>query len=109
MCFAKRLPNTFFSSSKVIKLQQHTDEVFSVSQSQMFVKHYLWFGDEGPSGDGEAVMDSAEILSHDGKTTPLFAACAGRQPLDGKNNCWKLLKHIKRVLKMIFASQTKKN
>lgn len=47
------------------------------------VNSYLWFGDEGPSRDGEAVVNGAEILSHDGQTAPLFAACAGRQPLDG--------------------------
>lgn len=56
---------------------------------------YLWFRDEGTSRDGEAVMDGAEILSHDGKTTPLLAACAGCQPLeDRENNHWKLLTRI---------------
>lgn len=50
------------------------------------VKSYLWFGNEGPSRDGEAVADSAEILSHDRQTAPLSAACAGRQPLDGDDN-----------------------
>lgn len=43
----------------------------------------LWLGDEGSSRDGEAVADRAEILSHDGETAPLSAACAGCQPLHG--------------------------
>lgn len=50
------------------------------------MKSYLWFRDEGPSRDGEAVVDGAEILSHDGQAAPLFAACAGCQPLDEENN-----------------------
>lgn len=45
---------------------------------------YLWFGDKGTSRDGETVAHRAEILGHDGQTTPLFAACAGCQPLEGK-------------------------
>lgn len=45
------------------------------------MKSYLRFRDEGPSGDGEAAVDGAEILSHDGETAPLSAARAGRQPL----------------------------
>lgn len=44
----------------------------------------LWLGDEGSSRDGEAAADRAEILSHDGETTPLSAACAGCQSLDGE-------------------------
>lgn len=42
---------------------------------------HLWLRDEGPSRDGEAVVDCAETLSHDGQTAPLFAASAGCQPL----------------------------
>lgn len=44
----------------------------------------LWLGDEGSSRDGEAAADRAEILSHDGETAPLSAACAGCQSLDGE-------------------------
>lgn len=58
------------------------------------VKSYLWFRDEGPSRDGEAVADCAEILGHNGKTAPLFAARAGRQPLDGEDKYCKLVMHI---------------
>lgn len=43
----------------------------------------LWLGDEGSSRDGEAAADRAEILSHDGETAPLSAACAGCQSLHG--------------------------
>lgn len=72
---------------------------------------YLRFGDEGTSRDGEAVVDRAEILGHDGQTTPLFAACAGCQPLDGKDKKksikmstyvyynWKILTSVKSALK----------
>lgn len=48
-------------------------------------KSYLGFRDEGSSRDGEAVVDCAEVLSHDGETTPLSAARTGRQPLGGEN------------------------
>lgn len=58
------------------------------------VESYLWLRDKGPSRDGEAVADRAEILSHNGKTAPLFAACAGRQPLEGEEYYCKLLMHI---------------
>lgn len=46
------------------------------------MKSYLRFGDEGPPGDGEAAVDCAEVLSHDGETAPLSAARTGRQPLE---------------------------
>lgn len=46
------------------------------------MKSYLRFGDEGPPGDGEAAVDRAEVLSHDGETAPLSAARTGRQPLE---------------------------
>lgn len=42
---------------------------------------HLWFGDEGASRNSEAAVNGAEVLSHDGETTPLSAACAGGQPL----------------------------
>lgn len=45
---------------------------------------YLWFGNKGLPRDDEALVDGAEVLSHDGETAPLSAACAGCQPLDGK-------------------------
>lgn len=41
----------------------------------------LWLGNECSPRDDEALVDGAEILSHDGQTTSLFAAGAGRQPL----------------------------
>lgn len=47
------------------------------------VESYLRFWDESPSWDGEAAVDGAEVLSHDGETTPLSAARTGRQPLRG--------------------------
>lgn len=46
---------------------------------------YLGFRDEGPSRDGEAAVDGAEVLSHDGEATPLSAARTGCQPLGGEN------------------------
>lgn len=60
-------------------------------------KSYLWLRDEGPSGDGEAVVDCAEILGHDGKTAPLFATGAGSQPLDEEDNNCKWVMHIHMV------------
>ena len=42
---------------------------------------YLRFGDEGSPRDGEAVVDGAQVLSHDGQTTPLTAVRAGGQAL----------------------------
>ena len=59
------------------------------------IKSYLWFGDKGPSRDGEAAADSTEVLSHDGQTAPLFGACAGCQPLDGEDRYSILVLHIK--------------
>lgn len=51
-------------------------------KDNIYCSSYLWLWDEGSSRDGEAVVDLAEILSHDGQTTPLSAACACRQPLE---------------------------
>lgn len=47
------------------------------------MESYLRFWDESPSGDVEAAVDRAEVLSHDGEPTPLSAARTGRQPLRG--------------------------
>lgn len=61
--------------------------VVNVSILRMIiVRSYLWLRDESSSGDGEAVVDRTEILSHDGKTAPLFGACAGRQSLGVEKN-----------------------
>lgn len=49
------------------------------------MESYLRFWDESPSGDVEAAVDGAEVLSHDGEPTPLSAARTGRQPLRGAN------------------------
>lgn len=38
---------------------------------------YLGFRDKGSARDSEAAVHCAEILTHDGQTTSLFAACAG--------------------------------
>lgn len=48
------------------------------------MKSYLRLRDKGPPRDGEAAVDRAEVLSHDGEATPLSAARAGRQPLWGE-------------------------
>lgn len=39
-------------------------------------KTYIGFGDERSAGDGEAVMDGAQVLRHDGQTTALSASGA---------------------------------
>ena len=38
---------------------------------------YLGLWDEGSSRDGEAALDSAQVLGHDGQTAPLSAPCTG--------------------------------
>lgn len=76
------LPNMLSTQSLIASFDPQS---LVCSVQTIGIKSYLRFGDEGPSRDGEAAVDCAEILGHDGETTPLSAARTGRQPL-GKDD-----------------------
>lgn len=62
-----------------LQRDKHCNSSYSYEDKE--ANTYLWFGNKSLSWDCKEVLNIAEVLGHNGKTTALFASCSGYKSL----------------------------